>query len=270
GVVVATPVLVLLHGMLYLGLVRLTGVEPHAGINPSELLDYAMRHAGGDVATLGMLVGSRLLFVAGRRAREREVAAAELQTRLARADLELLRWQLHPHFLFNALNTVSTLVLRGANADAEDAIERMSRYLRSALDQRADALVSVEQELVVVRQYVAIEMLRFGGGLDVTMAVNADALAARIPSLLLQPLVENAIHHGSARGLIFVNGSTAGGRLHLRVANPGDAPVIGNEGFGLGYVRQRLRHFYGDDASLSLASVSGETVVTLDIPCRVA
>lgn len=205
-----------------------------------------------------------------------------------------MRWQLHPHFLFNALNTVSTLVIRGAALEAEDAIAQISRYLRSALAQRADTMVTLAQELAVVQQYVQIEMLRFGDALRVEQRAAQDALGVRIPSLILQPLVENAIRYGgpsaSRQDAIVIAGIVQGARLILSVINPGyaegertdDGAVNGAvkgvvnsavngadarpDGFGLRYVQQRLRLFYGDDATLTLAQTAAHTTVTIDLP----
>ena len=180
--------------------VQLVGVEPVTPIGAAELRDYAMRHAGGDVATVAVLAAVYLLLrcAAAGAARARWRRAA-LEARVASADLEVLRWQLQPHFLFNALNTVSTLVLKGDNARADDAIGRISRYLRSALAQRADAMVTRERTRCSTwSEYFAIERLRFGDALVLDARIEDGARAVRIPALVLQPLVENAIRHGLA------------------------------------------------------------------------
>jgi LytS/YehU family sensor histidine kinase len=146
-----------------------------------------------------VLVGGYLLFDANRRATARELAASELSARLAKADLELLRWNLHPHFLFNALNTVSTLVMKGANDDAGRAISLISRYLRSGMAQRADSMVTLSEDVALVKRYLEIESLRFGDSLRIEVDADADALEATLPGSILQPLVENAIAHGTVR-----------------------------------------------------------------------
>jgi two-component system LytT family sensor kinase len=275
-IVLATPVIVLAHGAIYLLGVRLAGVEAMTPFSGAELREYAMRHVGGDIATVAVLVAVYLLFDARRRAHAREVAQAALEARVAAADLEVLRWQLQPHFLFNALNTVSTLVLKSENAGADEAIGRISRYLRSALAQRADAMVTVSEELASVQEYFAIERMRFGDGLCLDVRIATEARGVRIPSLIVQPLVENAIRHGSstARGeaRVGIRGSMSGGRIRLEVsdAGAGGNGATGNgdrgEGFGLRYVRERLAHFYGADASLRLETSTTGTVVTLDMP----
>ena len=275
-IALATPVIVLVHGAIYLIGVRLAGVEAMTPFSVAELREYAMRHVGGDVATVAVLVAVYLLFDARRRAHAREVAQAALEVRVAAADLEVLRWQLQPHFLFNALNTVSTLVLKSENAEADEAIGRISRYLRSALAQRADAMVTVSEELASVQEYFAIERMRFGEALCLDARVDAEASGVRIPSLIVQPLVENAIRHGSSpaagKARIGIRAAVRGGRVRVEVSDLAAAvgSTNGNgdrgEGFGLRYVRERLAHFYGADASVRLETTGAGTVVSLDMP----
>jgi len=275
-IALATPVLIAVHGVLYLCAVRLAGLEDATEGGVSELGKYVMRHGGGDLATIAVLVGVYLLFDARQRAHARDVASAALEARVVAADLELLRSQLQPHFLFNALNTVSTLVLRGDNQGADVAIGRIARYLRSALEQRADALVSVKEEIADVAQYFAIEQLRFGDALRLDVHVDDDAREARLPALVVQPLVENAIRHGPARtngGVrIGIAATALDGRLRVRVCDSGSASAAErsgdpcDEGFGLRYVRGRVRHFYGNDASVTLERSPAGTVATIDVP----
>ncbi|HEY2897896.1 MAG TPA: histidine kinase [Gemmatimonadaceae bacterium] len=272
-IALASPVIIAVHGVLYLIAVHLSGVDDKAQGGVAELGTYAMRHVGGDLATVAVLVAVYLLFDARSRAHEREVATAALEARAAAADLELLRSQLQPHFLFNALNTVSTLVLRGDNAAADVAIGRISRYLRSALEQRADALVSVTEEIADVAQYFAIERLRFGDALCLDVRIDDEAKEVRVPALIVQPLVENAIRHGLSRtgGATHIGIAAAvdSGRLRLRVLDPGNACATeqnGDEGFGLRYVRGRVRHVYGTNASVTLERSPTGTVATIDVP----
>lgn len=285
-IALATPVILLLHGVLYLVAVHLSGIDEKTPMRIAELGEYAMRHAGGDIATMAVLVAVYLLFDARQRAHAREVAATALEVRAAAADLEVLRAQLQPHFLFNALNTVSTLVLRGDNAGADVAIGRISRYLRSALAHRVDALVTVREEIADVAQYFAIERLRFGDALCLDVRIDDDAREVRIPSLIVQPLVENAIRHGllpePGATRIGIRATVNDGQLRLCVCDPAgrrfvaqnDAEQNGavqrdsehGEGFGLRYVRERLRYFYGADASVTLEGSDAGTSVTIDVP----
>src|SRR5215203_3110484 len=259
------------HTTIYIALLRLLNVDLSMQLDAAGVSKSLVRHAGGDVATYAVIAGVCFLVAASRRARERELAAAAAEARLATADLELLRWHLHPHFLFNALNTVSTLVLKGQNDRAESAISLISRYLRSALEQRADTTVSVAAELTTVERYVEIEKLRFGDLMRVEMDVSDAAREARLPSQLVQPLIENAIMHGAVRepgaDPIRIAVAVRNGRLVVTVSNPASDPVRNDgERFGLKYVRGRLRQFYGDDGRFDLVTRSGLTTATLDLP----
>ena len=279
----------LLHAMWYLSVLRVAGVEPAVRLDLPRLEEYLLRHGGGNIATIGALVGVILLVDARRRARERELAAGALEARLARADAELLRWQLQPHFLFNTLNTVSTLVLKGESQSADRAIGLIARWLRDALTQRADAVVPLAEELTTVQQYVAIEALRFGDALRLDVRADGDALVALVPALIVQPLVENAIRHGFAvtddRAPITISARVRDGRLRITVrnrdanrdANPDgiawtttiDAPAaaaLEPGGFGLRYVRERLTHFYGAAARLDFITDGLDVIAALDLP----
>ncbi|HEX5577413.1 MAG TPA: histidine kinase [Gemmatimonadaceae bacterium] len=272
----------LVHGMIHTTLVTASGIDLHAG--GYSLTQYIQRHGGGDLATYAVLVGGYLLFQANRRARARELAAAELAGRLARADLELLRWNLHPHFLFNALNTVSTLVLKGHGEDANRAISLISRYLRAGLAQRADALTPLGEDISMVKRYMEIEALRFGDSLRMEVTTDSsDTMTALMPGSILQPLVENAIAHGGVRepgaDPIRIDAAVRGSRLIVSVHNPAakSKSGAGTEGpatngdadsarFGLRYVRERLRQFYGDDAAFDLSTSETGTVARVDVP----
>ena len=277
-------VVMFLHAVWYINVVRIAGVEPGSRLDAVQLKDYLLRHGGGDLATFGAIIGAVLLIEARRRERERELAAGALEAQLARADAELLRWQLQPHFLFNTLNTVSTLVLKGETQSADRAIGLIARWLRNALSQRADAVVTLAEELTSVQQYVAIETLRFGDALRLDVQADGDALVARIPALIVQPLVENAIRHGFAaagdQAPITISVRTREGRLRIAVRNRdvrrsdafGDAPTniaSDSSGFGLRYVRERLAHFYGDAAHLELITDGVDVIATLDVPVTV-
>jgi sensor histidine kinase YesM len=266
----------IVHGIIYISLLRLSGVDYSLHVDSIGLRSYLIRHAGGDLATFGVIVGVFLLVEANRRAAEREKAAAELSSRLSRADLELLKWNLHPHFLFNALNTVSTLILSGKNDRADRAVSLIAKYLRSALDRKPDQVIQLGDEIAAVQRYVEIEQLRFGDSMRVDVEIADNARTASVPGEVLQPIVENAIVHGGSRNgdsrPITIRAEVKGARLAVTVSNPdnvnGAKSVAADEhdGFGMRYVRERLRHFYGDDASCDLISRDGITSAVLDIP----
>jgi two-component system LytT family sensor kinase len=267
---------IVVHGILFTIALRLLGLSSTAAVSVADIKSFAMKHGGGDLATFAVIVGICFFIEANRRARERDIAASLLEARLARADLELLRWQLHPHFLFNALNTVSTLVLRGETQPADKAISLVSRYLRAALTQRADTTVALSEELATVSRYVEIERLRFGD-LKVEMRIDEDARDGQVPGLIVQPLVENAIMHGAAHRTggeqLTISASRNNGRLLISVANPGGSAQredpssdSNDERFGIRYVRERLKQFYGDNARFDLSVGVEQTVATLDLP----
>ena len=189
-----------------------------------------------------------------RESQERELTAAHLETRLAEAQLQALQRQLHPHFLFNTLNTISALMHRDTEA-ADRMLERLSDLLRLTLDRISVQQVRLKDELDFIEKYLEIERARFGDRLQVHFAVDPGTLDAHVPTLLLQPLVENAVRHGIAPkvggGRVEVSGRREGDLLRLVVSDngfglPADTLQAFNEGVGLSNTRSRLEHLYGD------------------------
>lgn len=207
---------------------------------------------------------------------EREVQMARLSEQLASTRLAALQAQLNPHFLFNSLNTIAVLVRDGDRAAATRVIEQLSDVLRSTLGRTQSNEASLEEELKLVRQYLAVEQARFSDRLRPTLEIASDTLAAAIPSFALQHLVENAVRHGIARrtnaGRILVTARRDGDTLDLSVeddgAGLGAAPAEG-KGHGLENTRERLRTLYGERASLTVTAAPGRgTVARLRIPYR--
>ena len=222
-----------------------------------------------------------------RRSRHRELEASRTETRLHEARLQLLASQLQPHFLFNALNTIAETVHEDPER-ADRMIGSLSELLRATLEQDGH-LVTLADELLLADRYLAIQQARFGDRLRVDVHVPDAVRECRVPRLILQPLLENAIHHGvSARidgGRIHIAADRLGDVLRLTIHDngktSGDSPVVvrgGNEnlgadprgpnhGIGLSNTQARLVAMYGDRASLDVASVSGEgTTVTITMP----
>jgi two-component system, LytTR family, sensor kinase len=206
-----------------------------------------------------------------------ELKAAQLETRLVEAELKALRQQMHPHFLFNTMNTIAVLVREGKNDAAVTLLARLSSLLRVSLDNTRTPEVTLRQEMEFLDRYVEIQKARFSDRLIVTTNVSAEALDARIPNLLLQPLVENAILHGVAPkngpGTVQINGRIADGKLHLEVCDdgPGFPPVNGRrrEGIGLSNTRERLEIIYGASQQLVLKSEPGAGVIaSIVLPFR--
>jgi two-component system, LytTR family, sensor kinase len=180
---------------------------------------------------------------------ERSVRAESLAHQ---ARLQALRYQLNPHFLFNTLNAISTLVVDRRNAEAGKMIARLSDFLRMTLDRPDVEEVPLADEIEFVRRYLEIEQVRFGDRLAVTIDVDDGAWSARVPALVLQPLVENAIRHAVAPreqgGRITIAARARDGRLELSVMDDGPG-LNGNgngTGIGLANTRERLQQLYGD------------------------
>jgi LytS/YehU family sensor histidine kinase len=184
--------------------------------------------------------------------RERALRSAALAQE---AQLKMLRYQLNPHFLFNTLNTISTLILDRQNDVANQAVTRLSEFLRYTLDQDPMKRVTLRQEVDAVNLYLTTERLRFGDRLRLEFAIEDRALDALVPSLLLQPLVENAVKHAIAPreegGTIRIEGRVRTRVLELTVVD--DGPGLGNftapgngRGVGLRNTRERLRVLFGD------------------------
>jgi hypothetical protein len=193
--------------------------------------------------------------------RERALAA---EGQAHRARLQALRYQLNPHFLFNTLNAVSTLIVERENQDAERMVARLSDFLRLTLECDSDVEVPLADELDFARRYLDIEQIRFGDRLTVQEDVEPAALSALVPPLLLQPLVENAVRHGimprEEGGTLLIESRRVGDQLLLRVVDdgpglPSDADTDG--GVGLSNTKARLDSLYGEAHRFSLRRADG-------------
>ncbi len=210
-----------------------------------------------------------------RRSQDRERATIELEARLAQARLQALRMQLHPHFLFNTLNAISTLVHKNPKA-ADEMIGNLSELLRVALDTSDQEQVSLRQELDFLNRYLEIQQTRFGERLRVTRQIDLAALEAQVPALILQPLVENAIRHGiepnAGPGTIAVVAQREAEKLHLTVKDSGAGAMEAKDhqpGIGLANTRARLQELYGAEARLLLnTAAEGGWSVDVVIPFR--
>jgi sensor histidine kinase YesM len=209
---------------------------------------------------------------------KQELQLSQALANAQQAQLAALRYQLNPHFLFNALNSISALVVTKRNAEAELMTDKLSRFLRSSLNADPGELIPLEEELSLTEEYLDIESVRFGERLNVEVDCSADACLAKIPSFLVQPLVENAIKHGVARSKtateISITGTVNDGQLVIRVANciigepSGNDPAAG--GVGLANVRSRLDAVYGKAASLAAGVEDGRYVATITIPAAIS
>ncbi len=222
---------------------------------------------------------------------------ARLEGQASRAQLEMLRYQLNPHFLFNTLNSISTLVLVGDTERANAMLSRLSSFLRYTLVGERAGLATVAQEVEALRLYLDIERIRFGERMRVAFDIAPEAELARLPSLLLQPLVENAVKYAVTPqedgADILVSARVERDRLLVEVADTGPGLAPGgpgptNEGTGLGLdnIRERLAQAYGADHRFELAPALGSEAVqaalakgqsigpglrvTIDLPCQTA
>jgi signal transduction histidine kinase len=224
-----------------------------------------------------IIVGFTYAAMGEIRSRQQAAAAARAETLRARAELEALRAQVNPHFLFNTLHTLLALVRRDARA-AEEALEQFGDLMRYALrvQQDAEDEVALAEEWSFARDYLALEKLRLGDRLRVHTEIEDAALSRAIPTFALQSLLENAIRHGIAPrargGNVWVRAVVDGERLVLEVRDDGpgasEQAIAASAGTGLRLLRRRLEALHGDRATLTTATRDGGFAVLLTVPSR--
>jgi sensor histidine kinase YesM len=212
------------------------------------------------------------------RAAQLELESAQLETQLARAQLDALKMQIHPHFLFNTLNSISVLMQEDVSA-ANEMLLRLSDLLRLALKNTDAHEIPLKQELDFLRSYLEIEQTRFQDRLNVKIEANAETLDARVPNLILQPLVENCIRHAVApkagASTIEIFAARNNGHLKLVVRDDGTGLTEmsrrdGVEGIGLANTRARLEKLYGANHEFELAPATGGGLqATISIPFQI-
>jgi signal transduction histidine kinase len=235
------------------------------GILPAR---YAMEFPK-DLTIYVFIFGFLHLFDRYRRARARELHAVQLEARLAHARLHNLQAQLHPHFLFNALNAISSIMYDDVRA-ADRMLTRLADLLRRALDASRAQVVTLGEELELLEAYLELMRARFGDRLQAEIEVDGDLRGAPVPALLLQPLVENALEHGAPQppepARVAIRCRREGGALLLEVQDNGpglahpDEPLIGR-GVGVTNTGERLRGLYGTAARLSWRGAPGGGLV---------
>ncbi len=213
------------------------------------------------------------------RYQEGAIRTSQLETQLAQAQLQALKMQLHPHFLFNTLNSISALLRKNVEA-ADRMIARLGDFLRLTLRNAGTQEVTMQQELEFLKCYLDIERIRFQDRLTVEINVQPEASKAKVPNLILQPIVENAIRHGIAThtelGRIEISASCENGWLEMRVSDNGpglprkdDGAANITEGVGIKNTRSRLQQLYGETYRFELADASGGGLeVQVRIPLR--
>jgi two-component system, LytTR family, sensor kinase len=257
----------------------LLGLGPWSALWDTKLLPGALR---------GMFLWSWLIYwvIAGGWHAYRynqsyvssELRSERLERQFSEARLNVLRMQLNPHFLFNALNTISSQVERDPRL-ARAMIEHLGDLLRLSLESKDKQEVPLAEEMAFLEHYIAIQKIRFGEHLKIEVAVTPEARTASVPSLFLQPLVENAIRHGVSRrssgGTVEISASRADGRVKIRVADDGVGLPAGwdlqkSAGLGLTATRERIAALYPDARSRFAIRnrESGGTEVEVDLPFR--
>jgi two-component system LytT family sensor kinase len=258
------------HGLLWL-LFRITGSV--ALRLPPSFADSVLSMSFTGLLTYWLVIGLYQSIHFYQAAMERQTIAAQLESQLSHAELENLKSQLHPHFLFNSLHTIGVLMQEDVDA-ASHLLVSLGDLLRMALERRENE-ITLQSELEFVRKYLEIEQTRFQDRLKVHMDVPPDLLGVYVPSLALQPLVENAIKHGisvdSAAGRLEIAAKRQNGRVWLCVRDDGPGPAPGSRlrlGVGLTNVQSRLKQLYGDESSLELTGGNGrgcEAIITIPL-----
>lgn len=243
------------------------------GVSPlDEGAKILLLACAGAVATYATRWQERLAL----RYAEAAGQGAQLKARLARSELQALKLQLQPHFLFNTLNAIISLVHRDAHR-AEQMVSGLSELLRVSLGSAGEQEVTLARELEVLQHYVDIQQVRFGDRLVVAVNAEPDIQQALVPNLILQPLVENALKHGLASrvhgGHVWVEARRDGLWLQLRVSDDGvgePEPALRREGVGLSNTRARLQQLYGENQRMEAGGDLTGFRVTIDLPYHVA
>ena len=272
--------LVALAGLLVLHAVVVAGVGvalvPGASDFMQNFVESIFNRAIFDILVYAAILGIGYTNDYHRRFQDRALDTARLETELAHAELRALKMQLHPHFLFNTLNTATVLVEENPGA-AKDVLGLLADLLRATLDQSGVQEIRLSEELELLQTYLTIERTRFPDRLTVRLDIASDTRDAWVPNLVLQPLVENAVRYAiaprSAPGRITIRTRRRGGILLLSIADDGPGMKSGpnRAGLGISTTRARLERLYGANGQLELAPASeGQgTVATVTLPYRV-
>ena len=198
--------------------------------------------------------------------------ALQLQSSLMNARLHALELQLQPHFLFNTLNTISSLVRTEQNEEAVTMIAGLSDLLRYTLDNAGRQQVTLDEESTMLRRYLEIQKGRFPDRLTYSIDVAPEVRHAAVPTFILQPLAENAIRHGIGRssgaGVVNVRAVRSDGRVQIEVFNSGTLQPATNGGIGVANTRERLRQLYGNDQHFDLRNDRGGVLASLSVPLK--
>lgn len=267
AVMLALPLLSFLSGCLMAAGIALLVPSMIDPLTPRYLAMGLMYAAFIYVAGLTVRDTTRFLY---RYASEQAQAAAQAQAEATQAQISALQAQMNPHFLFNALNTVASLVRTDPRA-AESTVENLAQVLRRTLDRSQRTFSTVEDEIGYLRAYLSVEMERYGDRLTVRWSVDPAADHLTLPPMTLQPLVENALKHGIGNrlhgGHLFIRTELQGDALRLEVSDDGSGfPARYTEGTGLSNLRKRLSTIYGDQSTLAVLPCDRGATVEVSIP----
>lgn len=280
--ILTIPTIFLAIGIVYLTDLLLaypTPVLEHIsaehGVSSHQALSHFFDRAFVDYL---ILVGWGGLYLAMANSRKSQVAlihSRNLERVTRESEMRALRYQLNPHFVFNALNSVSSLIIDKKNGPAEDLVDGLADYMRSVLNDDGEDMITVEQEIAQQIRYLEIERVRFPTRLKFEVQMDDDVRSWKIPALIIQPLVENAIKHGVARSCepvrIAIVAVRDADRLKLSVANNGKMRTDNNKdkgtGTGLANIKERLAALYGPAAALFMGNNKNNMVMaTIIIP----
>lgn len=235
---------------------------------------------GSDLLVYGAVMGICYALDYYRKYREREFLASRLEAQLAQAQLDSLRMQLHPHFLFNTLNNIVGLVRDQKNQAAVSMLVGLSDLLRHTLDHSARQEVELREELNFIKLYLSIQEMRFSDRLQIKLDIDPASTKAMVPNLILQPLTENALRHGIGRrsdsGLVGISSAVEDGHLRLTVYDngaglPNDWQLKGSAGIGLANTAARLQQLYDDNHQFDIRNRDGGGVeVVIVMPLRIS
>ena len=233
---------------------------------------------GSDLLVYGAVIGICYALDYYRKYREREFLTTRLEAQLAQAQLESLRMQLHPHFLFNTLNSIVGLVRDNKNQAAVNMLVGLSDLLRHTLEHSTRQEVQLREELAFIKLYLSIQEMRFSDRLQVEFNIDPATAKAMVPNLILQPLTENALRHGIGRsadsGVVGISSAAEDGHLRLTVYDdgaglPDDWQRKGSTGIGLANTAARLQQLYNDNHQFDIRNRNGRGVeVVIVMPLR--
>ena len=246
---------------------------------PRPVISIGFR-MGPDTVIYLLTMSSCVAFAHFRKSQEKERRSIELETHLAQARLQALRMQINPHFLFNTLNAISTLVHTSPHT-ADEMISDLGELFRASLESSGDEEISLARELDLLERYLAIEQRRFGERLQVEQNIDPEIITALVPTLILQPIVENAIRHGiepqAGFGRISIQAQRDHDKIKMSVSDNGKKPFEPSvpegtlNGIGLTNTRARLQQLYGEQQSFNIGQGAlGGWTVEIKIPFRAA